>query len=204
MFQLSSEEERLFKTLSSPSKIQDFLNTIPYNFELGGQTCMSPRSVLQNKRAHCLEGAYLAAAILWYHGASPLLLDLRSTKDDFDHVVTLFKKNGYWGAISKTNHAVLRYREPIYKTIRELALSYFHEYFLNSNGRKTLREYSRPFSLKKFGYSWITTADNLWDIGAALDDSPHEEVLPKGLTEKMLRPADTIEIKAGTLVESKP
>lgn len=200
MFPLTKEEEKIFKQLSSPSKIQDFLNTIPYNFEPRGITCMSPRRVLKHRVAHCIEGAYLAAAILWYHGEKPLLLDLRSTKHDLDHVVALFKQNGHWGAISKTNHAVLRYREPIYKTIRELALSYFHEYFLDT-GHKTLREYSKPFNLSSYGKTWITAEEELWDIGADLDDSPHLPILPKTMTTKGLRKADEIEIRAGKLVE---
>ncbi len=200
MFDLTIDEQRLFKKLKSPALIQDFLNSIPYNFEKSGETCKSPRTVLSTKSAHCLEGAYLAAAVLWYHGHKPLLLDLRSTKNDLDHVVAIYKKDGYWGAISKTNHAVLRYREPIYKTIRELALSYFHEYFLD-DGTKTMRDYSIPFNIQKFGKSWITSEDDLWEIGAALDDSPHTKILPSTL--KKLRKADKIEIVAGRLVENR-
>jgi hypothetical protein len=94
MFQLSPEEERIFSKLRSPVAIQDFLQTIPYNSEKKGQTCMSPRRVLQARTAHCIEGACLAAAVLWYHGERPLLLDLRSTSKDLDHVVALFKQNG--------------------------------------------------------------------------------------------------------------
>lgn len=199
MFGLRSDEERLFKKLSTPAKIQDFLNTLPYNFETNGETCRSPREVLIHKKAHCLEGACLAAAVLWYHGEKPLLLDLRSTRNDLDHVVALFKKNGCWGAISKTNHAVLRYREPVYKTIRELALSYFHEYFLDT-GEKTMRDYSQPFSLIGYGTEWVTSAEDLWDIGADLDDSPHISILPVGIK---LRKADKVEIAAGKLVEHR-
>lgn len=201
MVTLAKKEEKIFKKLSSPKKIQDFLNTIIYNFEEDGETCRSPRNVLLTRKAHCLEGALFAAAVLWYHGEKPYLLDLRSTKDDLDHVVALFKKNGYWGAISKTNHAVLRYREPIYKTIRELSLSYFHEYFLQKNGKKTLREYSNAFNLSRFGDRWITESEDLWDIGAALDDAPHTAILPTSFTTHDLRPADAIEIKAGALLE---
>ncbi len=200
MHTLASFEKKLFKKLNTPAKIQDYLNSISYNFEATGETCRSPREVLRAQAAHCLEGAYLAAAILWYHGEKPLLLDLRSTKRDLDHVVALFKRNGYWGAISKTNHAVLRYREPIYKTIRELALSYFHEYFLD-DGTKTLREYSLPFSLTTYGTRWITTDENLWEIGAELDDSRHISILPRDLKPSYLRKADTVEIDAGKLVE---
>ncbi len=201
MFDLTKEENTLFKRLSTPVKIQDFVNSLPSNFEPDGETCRSPRYVLKTKTAHCLEGAFFVAAALWYHGHEPLLLDLKANKKDFDHVVALFKQNGYWGAISKTNHAVLRYREPIYKTVRELALSYFHEYFTD-NGTKTLRAFSKPFSLKKFGTSWITQQEDLWELGAALDDSPHFPILTKQM-EKLLRKADKIEIEAGKLVEYK-
>ena len=140
----SSTEERVFKKHSTPAKIQDYINSIPINYEKSGETCMSPRLVLEKRLAHCMEGAMLAAAILEYHGHKPLVMDLRTIKPhDNDHVVALFKERGKWGAISKTNHAVLRYREPVYLTVRELAMSYFHEYFLD-NGLKTLREYSVP------------------------------------------------------------
>lgn len=200
MFGLNRYEKSLYKKLKNPYLIQDYLNTLKYNFEKKGETCRSPRYVLESKSAHCIEGALLAASILWYHGHKPLLLDLRSKKNDYDHVVALFQKNGFWGAISKTNHNVLRFRDPIYKNIRELALSYFHEYFLNS-GEKTMRDYSVPFDLTKYGYDWITNNDDLWDLGADLDDSKHIKILPPKL--KKLRKADPIEIKAGKIFQSK-
>jgi hypothetical protein len=148
--EFSAEEIKLIKSLNSPKKIQDFLNSIEANFEESGDTCYSPLSVLRKGKAHCMEGALLAAAILYYHNQEPLILDLEATPEDFDHVITLFKQHGYWGAIGKTNHAVLRYREPVYKTPRELVMSFFHEYFLNSNGKKTLRTFSNPVNLKRF------------------------------------------------------
>jgi hypothetical protein len=197
--QLNPSERALFNRLSTPAKLQDFLNALPINFEPNGDTCRSPRGVLAAQRAHCLEGALLAAAVLWHHGKQPLLLDLKSATHDHDHVVALFREAGHWGAISKTNHAVLRYREPVYQTVRELALSYFHEYF-DDTGRKTLKSFSRPFSLKRFGTAWITATDDLWDIGAALDDAPHIPILRKG---QKLRKADAIEIAAGKLTEYK-
>ncbi len=199
MFNLTEIELTVFKQLSTPAKIQDFLNELPFNFEKRGDTCISPCRVLEHKKAHCLEGALFAAAVLWFHGEKPLLLDLKSTNKDFDHVVALFKHDRYWGAISKTNHAVLRYREPVYKTIRELALSYFHEYFLD-DGTKTLRSYSKPFNLKKFGKQWVTAETNLWDIGGALDDSPHLPILSESAIQN-LRKADRVEIEAGKIVE---
>ncbi len=194
-------EEKLFERLDSPRKIQDYLDGIRINFEQGGDTLYSPRYVIHKKRAHCLEAALFAAAALWYHGKRPLLLDLKASSKDFDHVVTLFRENGYWGAVSKTNHAVLRYREPVYKTVRELALSYFHEYF-NDDGIKTLRSFSKPFSLARYGTTWITESSNLWDIGADLDDSPHIPIISPSQARR-LRHADPIEIRAGKLVEYK-
>jgi hypothetical protein len=146
-----------------------------------------------------MEGALLAGSVLWYHGQKPLLLDLKAARPDLDHVVTLFKKNNYWGAISKTNHAVLRFRDPVYKTVRELAMSYFHEYFLD-NGKKTLRSFSKPFSLTPFGPEWVTSPKNLWYLPRALDKSPHYPIAPN-TTLASLRPASLIERTSGTLVE---
>lgn len=189
--------------LNSPQKVQDFINKIKINFEEEGDTYMSPVDVLQKNKAHCLEGAVLAAVIFWYHGQKPLLLDLKTTKDDHEHVVALFKKDGYWGAVSKTNHAVLRYREPIYKTIRELALSYFHEYF-KDNGKKTLRSFSDAFDLSKLDYDeWLTGEDWMWQLVYDLDHSKHHQILSKKQI-KNLRSADLVEIKAGKLVDQKP
>ena len=199
---LTSTEHRLFRSLSTPAKIQDFLNTLSINFETSGETCMSPRRVIEARKAHCLEGALFAAAALWYHGNRPLLLDLKASKNDYDHVVALFQKDGKWGAISKTNHAVLRYREPVYRSVRELALSYFHEYFTDT-GIKTLRAYSKPFSLQQYGYSWITSAEDLWDIGADLDDSPHTPILTPA-EARTLRRADELEVRAGALTDYQP
>src|SRR6185369_14947632 len=129
------------------------------------ETHRSVRQVLKKKKAHCIEGALVAAAALWVHGEEPLLLDLFAEKDPYDddaHVVALYKRNGYWGAISKTNHATIRFRDPVYKTLRELALSYFHEWFMNANGVKTLKSYSRPLKLKRLGTEWLTSEEDLW------------------------------------------
>lgn len=200
-FNLNKQELKLFRKLNTPRKIQDFLETIPINFDFKKDTCVSPRVLLRKNKAHCIEGAFFAAAILWFHGHKPLLLDLQATDDDYDHVVALFRRNGLWGAISKTNHAVLRYREPVYRTIRELALSYFHEYF-NDRGKKNLRNYSRPFNLTRFGTDWITAEKNLWHIAETLDDSPHHPILTRSALAG-LRRADKIEIKAGKIVQWK-
>lgn len=203
-FDYTKEEIKLFKKLNTPQKIQDFLNVLPFNFEKNGDTCMSPRMVIKEKKAHCIEGAIFAAAVLEFHGYKPYLMDLRSIKKpyDDDHVVAVFRKFGCFGAISKTNHCVLRYREPIYKTERELAVSFFHEYFLN-NGKKTLREYSDLFDLNYFNkLHWRTSSENLLTISFYLDKIKHHKLLSLSQV-KNLRQADKIEIEAGKIVEFK-
>lgn len=202
MFALTDKELSALKKLSTPEKIQDYLDTLPINFEKTGETLMSPRRVLRERRAHCMEGALLAAAALLLQGKKPLLLDLKTDPEDDEHVVALFKKNGYWGAISKTNHVTLRYRDPVYKTVRELAMSYFHEYFLNSNGKKTLRSFSRPYNLRTLGVSWITEERDLWHIAKALDQIPHFPTVPQK-NRRYIRPASQIERRAGKLTEWK-
>lgn len=198
----TKEEIKIFRKLNTPQKIQDYLNSTPFNFEEKNETCMSPREVMRKQKAHCMEGAMFAAAVLEFYGEKPLILDLRSTQKpyDHDHVVAIFKKFGCFGAISKTNHAVLRYREPIYKTLRELVLSYFHEYFLNT-GEKTLREYSKLLNLNYFNHlNWRVSEEDLFDIPAYLDEIKHYPILSKEQV-KNLRKADNIEIKAGEIVD---
>jgi hypothetical protein len=189
-FDLTTEELEILRSLS----------TLPINHEKKGETCMSVRRVLREQKAHCIEGAFLAAAALWLRGEAPLLLDLKTIKGDDDHVVALYKRGGRWGAISKTNHATLRFRDPIYKTVRELATSYFHEYFINNTGMKTLRSHSGAFSLKPFGTSWITKEEDQWDLAYLLDTAPHFPLFPRG-SEHYLRPADPMERKAGEIIE---
>lgn len=197
---LDHKEWQLLKSLNNPRKIQDFVNSLKFNFEKRGETHRSVCEVLKHREAHCFEGALVAAAALWINGFKPLLLDLKSIQPDFDHVVALFKVRGYWGAISKTNHAVLRYREPVYKNVRELVMSYFHEYFLR-DGTKTLRSFSRSFSLSKVPIDiWITGKENLAWLAHKLDKSPHAQILSQKQI-KNLRKADEIEIKAGEVKE---
>ncbi len=195
------KEFEIFKRLNSPARIQTYINSLPFNFERGGDTCHSPLSVIKMHTAHCMEGAMLAAAILWFHGEKPLLLDLRTKQNDDDHVVALFKRNGKWGAISKTNHSVLRYRDPVHKSPRELVMSYFNEYFLD-NGEKTLRDYSSPFSMLRYGKKWLTQETNLWNIYRDLDKFRHFSILNKK-DIRNLRRADKIEIKSNSYEEWK-
>lgn len=190
------------KKLNTPAKVQDFLNAIPTNFEHDGNDVIkSPVSVLRSNNAHCIEAAILGAYILSLHGHKPLVMHLESAKGDLDHVVTPFKVNGLWGALSKTNHAVLRYREPVYKTIRELVMSYFHEYFTD-DGVKTLRGYSDPLNLNIFSDEWWLSDEDLWGIDEELDHTKHHDIVPKSLIKK-LRKADPIEREAGKITEWK-
>ena len=202
MFGLIEEELKILEEMDSPKKIQDFLNEFPVNFEEKGETCMSPRRVLRENKAHCIEGAMLAAVALRLQGQKPLVLDLTATKRDFDHVVAVFKKHGKWGAISKTNHAVLRYREPVYRDVRELVMSFFHEYF-DDTGKKTLRSFSMPVDLSKFDKrNWVTEEKDLWYINDYLADVRHYPILNKKQIA-FLRKADELEIEAGKLVQFK-
>lgn len=202
MFNLTKEEEKILKDLNTPGKIQDFLNKLPINFEEKGDTCMSPRMVLKTGKCHCIEGAMLAAVALRMQGKKPLVVDLTASRNDVDHVIAVFKENGKWGAITKTNHAVLRYREPAYKNIRELAMSFFHEY-TDDKGRKTLRSYSAPVDLSRFDKKgWMTAEDDVWYVNDCLRDTKHYKILNIQQIRK-LRRADKLEIKAGKLIEWK-
>lgn len=200
MFDLTKREEAFFGRFNTPQRMQGFLDDLPINHEKRGDTCYGPRLVLRHKKAHCFEGALLGAALLWYHGKKPLLMNLRTIPNDDDHAVVLFRQNGLWGALSKTNHAVLRYRDPIYKTPRELAASYFHEYFFNDTGLKTLRAYSKPFDLSRLGKEWVTSENPVWKIAEALRDCPHTSLFPEK-NKKYIRHASILERKAGRLVE---
>lgn len=199
---LSAIAYRALARLSTPVQIQDFLDSLPMNFEKAGETLQSPARVLESRAAHCLEGALLAAAAFWIRGERPLLLDLtvRKGSGDFDHVVALYRRHGCWGAISKTNHAALRFRDPVYGTPRELALSYFHEWFLDSTGEKTLRAYSRPIDLAKLGTSWISAAEDLWEVDRMLGKAKHLPLFPRN-NARFIRKADAMERRAGALTE---
>jgi hypothetical protein len=172
------------------------------NFETDGQTLLSVREVLRQRRAHCIEGAMFAACALWVHGEPPLLLDLRAERD-YDHVVALFRRGRCWGAISKTNPALLRWRDPVYRTLRELAMSYLHEY-ANKRNQKTLRSYAGPFDLRRFDPKlWVTNGKNCWDVGATLDDLRHRPLLNRKQA-RALRLRDAVEREAGALTEHRP
>lgn len=196
---LTAGEGRILSALKTPQRIQEFVVGLHANFERDGDTLRSVRGVLHHREAHCLEAAFVAACALWLQGEPPLLMDLTAAKGDADHVVTLFQRNGCWGAISKSNHAWLRWRDPVYRDLRELAMSYFHEYF--NNGRKTLRTYSVAFDLRRFApETWITNEEDCWDVGAALDDARHYRLI-KPAQMRWLMPPDATVLRADDLVQ---
>ena len=199
---LNKNEIKIFDRYSTPSKIQDYINLIPMRHDDNEPIVRSPREVITKNETSCIEGAMLACAMLAYHGYESYLLDLKvDIKNDIDcdHVVALFVVDGHFGAISKTNHAVLRFREPIYQSVREIAMSYFHEYFLD-DGKKNLRSFSNKVPLlKKFGVEWITSNEDLYEIACELDNFPHQNILtPKMI--RNLRKADDIEIRATNVI----
>jgi hypothetical protein len=172
----SSSERAVLRRLNKPAKIQRFLDDLSYNKESGGPTCLSPKRVLELGTAHCMEGALFGAAALRRIGHEPLLLDLEAVRDD-DHVLAIFRERGGWGALAKSNYSGLRFREPVYRTLRELAISYFEHYF-NLSGEKTLRRYSRPVNLKRFDrIGWMTSPEDLWVIPEYLVDISHTPIL---------------------------
>jgi hypothetical protein len=174
-FNLSKDELHLLRRLSTPEKIQQYLEDLPYNKEREGETCRSPRRVIRDNTAHCFEGALFAAAALRVSGRPPLILDLEAVRDD-DHVIAVFRGNGCWGAIGKSNYAGLRFRTPVYRNLRELVISYFEHYY-NLDGEKTLRAYSRPVNLTRFdAIDWMAAEEDLWAIPEYLVEIKHTPI----------------------------
>src|SRR5579859_851644 len=197
---LSPKEFITLAKLDTPPKIQAFLNAIPVNHELEGETMLSVREVLRQRRAHCIEGAFLAACALWIHGDPPLLLHLDCDLSDYPHVLAVFRRKGGWGAISKTNGTPLRYRDPIYRTLRELTMSYFHEYY-NKRYEKTLRSYSGAFDLRKVEPAlWVTNERACEEIHDRLVSARHYALISKA-QERLLARRDPFERKASKLVQ---
>ena len=196
---LTPAEFDVLERLDTPQKIQAFVYGLKQNFELGGDTCRPVREVLRHRGAHCIEGAMLAACTLWVHGEPPLLMDMRAVRD-FDHVVALFRRHGRWGAISKTNGIGLRGRDPVYGTLRELAMSYFHEY-ANRRDHKTLREYSVPFDLRRVDPKlWVTGKKHAWFVAEELDCIKHFKLVD-GRHLRAITRRDPFERRAGALLQ---
>jgi hypothetical protein len=191
-------ERNVLRRLTTPEKIQHFLDhDLAYNVEPHGDTCHSPRTVLRERVAHCMEGAVLGALALRLIGYPPLLVDLEAVRDS-DHVLAVYRSNGRWGAVAKSDYSGLRSREPVYRTIRELVMSYFEHYY-NPAGEKTLRAYSRPASLTRFDrIQWMNTDEELWEIPNHLCDIPHTRILTPKM-ERSLARMDQRLYKAGRL-----
>ena len=187
----TASERAVFRRLQSPEKIQRFLDDLGYNQEPNGHTYRSPRGVLRDRTAHCIEGALFAAAALRMMGDPPLLLDFDAVRDD-DHVLAVFRRFGHWGALAKSNFAGLRFREPVYRTLRELAMSYFEHYF-NLRKEKTLRNYSRPVNLRRFdSIHWMTAEKDVWEVPEYLCEVRHTPLLPARLVPRLGRVDDRL------------
>lgn len=191
---LSAEHEALLATLASPFEVQRFLDSVPYS---GDPIYRCPRRVLEDRKAHCFDGAVFAAAALRRLGLPPLLLDQRAVRDD-DHVLALFRQNGRWGAIAKSNFSGLRFREPVYRSLRELVMSYFEAYF-NIDGEKTLRAYSLPLRLERFDRQGWETDDRAMEVIAERLDRAHHIELLSAEMERTLSPVDRRSLDAGLL-----
>lgn len=183
----TAAERAILRRLNTPTKIQRFLDDeVAYNKEKDGETCRSPRRVLRDRLAHCAEGAYFAAAALRFHHRPPLIVDLVAVRDD-DHLLAVYKDRDRWGAIAKSNYSGLRFREPVYRSVRELVMSYYAHYY-NPAGELTLRAYSRPVDLRRFDrIDWMYTEEDLWEIGEYLNTIKHFQILPPHLESRRLR-----------------
>lgn len=179
----SPAELRKLRRLKTPYGIQRALDAMPYHLE---DTAWSPRRVLRENTAHCFEGAVFAAAALRVNGYPPLIWDLEADHDT-DHVIAIYRVGGCWGAVAKSNYAGCRYREPVYRSLRELAMSYFNLYF-NLRRERTLRRFSRPVDLSRFDHlHWMTTEKPIWFIVDYLFEIPHYKLLRPGMAERLHR-----------------
>jgi hypothetical protein len=184
-------ELRKLRSLRSPAGIQRFLDDLPYH--LAG-SAWSPRKVLREQTAHCLEGAIFAAAALRAIGFPPLVMDMEAHQDT-DHVVAVFQIGNCWGALAKSNYSGCRYREPVYRSLRELAMSYFEDYF-NLRGERSLRTFSRPVNLTRFDAQHWMTAENVWFIADYLCDVPHTTMITDAQARRLGR-LDSRSFEAG-------
>lgn len=182
-FGLSAADLRTLRALKTPMQIQRFVDSLEYQY---ANTAWSPKRVLRERKGHCLEGALLAAAALRANGYPPLLMDLEAVRDD-DHVLAIYRVNGLWGSIAKSNFAGLRFRAPVYRTLRELALSYFDHYY-NLRGERTLRGYSMPVNLARLdAQHWMTSEEDVWCVPELLIKARHYPVCPDKVTRSLPR-----------------
>jgi hypothetical protein len=182
-FTLSPKDLRTLRSLNTPTRIQRFIDSLTYSY---ADTAGSPQRTLRERRGHCLEGALLAAAALRVNGHPPLLMDLEAVRDD-DHVIALYRERGLWGGIAKSNYAGLRFRAPVYRTLRELALSYFEHYY-NLRGERTLRNYSVPVDLARLDpQHWMTAEEDLWCVPDLLIAARHFPLFPDKVARDLPR-----------------
>ena len=182
-FGLSAKDVRTLRSLNTPVKIQKFIDALTYQY---ADTAGSPQRVLRERAGHCLEGALLAAAAFRINGRPPLVMDLEGVRDD-DHVVTLYRERGLWGAVAKSNYAGLRFRAPVYRTLRELAMSYFEHYY-NLRGERTLRAYSAAVNLARLdSKNWMTSEEEVWCVPEALIAARHFELFPHKVARDLPR-----------------
>jgi hypothetical protein len=165
-------EWAIIRRCRTPKQVQEFLRKLPYNWETQGETLRTFRSVVKHGSAHCLEGALSAATILEQHGYPPLLLDLES-QDQLDHVLFLFKKRGRWGTVARSRDAGLHGRKPIFRTLRQLVMSYVDPY-VDGSGRITGYGVANLRSLVKS--DWRLSAKNVWEVERALIKMPHRKI----------------------------
>jgi hypothetical protein len=190
----TKDEISFLKTVNDTEKIQEFLDSIDYN---PNYECRSPRWVIRKRSAHCFEGALFAAAALKFIGYKPLIIDMKAFNDD-DHVIAVFKENEHWGAVAKSNFTSLRFREPVYRSVRELIMSYF-DFFFNIAGDKSLRSYSLPLDLTIYDdRSWMTTDEDLEYIGDRLENMRHYPVVNDRMIKNLKKASETM-LNAGLL-----
>jgi hypothetical protein len=180
---LSRAEVRTLRALKTPARIQKFVDAMEYCYD---DTAGSPRRVLRERKGHCLEGAMVAAAALRLQGHPPLVMDLEGVRDD-DHVVALYRENGLWGSVAKSNYAGLRFRAPVYRSLRELAMSYFEHYY-NLRGERTLRSYSQAINLARLDkQAWMTAEEDLWSVTDLLIAARHYPLFPDKVARALPR-----------------
>lgn len=182
-FGLSPASLRTLRALKTPARIQRFIDLLEYQY---ADTAWSPERAIRERKGHCLEGALVAAAALRVNGHPPLIMDLEAVRDD-DHVVALYREHGLWGGIAKSNFAGLRFRAPVYRTLRELALSYFDHYY-NLRGERTLRTYSQAINLKRLDNKhWMTSEEDVWCVPELLIAAKHYSLFPHRVARELPR-----------------
>src|SRR5271167_4327000 len=187
-------ELRKLRSLQNPYGIQRFMDDMPYHL---ADTAWSPRRVLREHTAHCLEGAIFAAAALRANGHPPLIVDFEA-EHDTDHVLAVYRVKGHWGAVAKSNYTGCRYREPVYRSLRELAMSYFDTYF-NLRGERTLRTFSRPVNMRRFDpLHWMTSEQPVWFVAEYLLTISHYPLITRAQAKRLHR-LDGRSFRAGCL-----